>query len=320
MNKKKRGGRDRPENSDINNYNLNRALVNINDIQDNFLTMEERVQDAYIAFLDINVGLRVRNVQLYWRDIRDVAYLHLKQYILDRYEDREATTGMGSFIDIRRDFIAEFYSNVNNNANNYEGELISPVYSRELYIALENFRIYLDNVKEESDNVVFDEDLMEYVVGRGEPMSEIARSEVEYHGDLLQNVLDEIEVMLDYEKNEYIFNDSGAILNNFSSEMEEGDNIIYMLEHWDRRSGILADYDTMERDMLFREYYTHLENMIANTLSRMRNEYYSDDDMTLGGKKDKKKKKIKKKVKRKSVKKTKKHKRKTKRKVYGRKR
>ena len=118
MNKKKRGGRDRPENSDINDPNLHRALVYVNDdIPEDFLPMEQAVQEAYITFLDINVGLRVKNVQLYWRDIRNVAYLHLKQYILDRYEHREASTGMGSFIDIRRDFIAEFYSNVNNNAN-----------------------------------------------------------------------------------------------------------------------------------------------------------------------------------------------------------
>jgi len=331
MSNKKRGGRDKHRENRIsyigNNVDDN-VHVNIDTLaQEQENAMLIRVADAYRDFLDDNVSPRVINVQRYWRDIRNAAYIHLKRWLETEYELRDNRVGI-DFTDLQRDFLTEFYAHVNyqahmgNDFTAYPGELIMNHYSRDLHTAFENYRLYLDHLKEESDNVEFDGTSMIFRLGRGEPMLDVARSEILYEGDLLINILDEIEVMLDYEKNEYVFNVfsfDGPNLNNFSDEMVNGDNIIETLEDWSRH-GDLLNWDTLEMANLLQEYYTILENMLANTMDRIRTTYYDADDATMmtGGKKRKDKKK--KKVKRKSVKKTKKHKRKTKRKVYGRKR
>lgn len=335
MNKKKRGGRDRHRDRRVNND----IYSDVEDADDPSLIDLEEVEmqvqmqvelreraliSSYLDFLDHVVRPMVGNIQLYWRDIRNAAYLHLKTHIMDKYNNARIEETM-NFHDMSIEFIEDVKININDEDNTdltgsfaraYPGELINPINYRDLYGAFENFRIYLEDLKLQSDNVEFieTETEMRFRIGRGINSDEALRI-IENRGELFEHIIDETEMMLDYEKNVFIFNPDNLNIANFSDEMSEEGNIAEYL--YDRRNAIPGlrdvndDFDGQLTN-LFYSYYSVLEDMIARTLDRMHDTYYPEEFE--GGRKKKKKNK------RKSVKKNKKGKRKTKRKIYGRKR
>ena len=332
MNNKKRGGRDRPrhrrDNNDIygdEESGIDPSLVDLEEVemqaQMQVELRERALISSYLDFLDVVVRPMVGNIQLYWRDIWNEAYLHLKTYIMDKYNNARIEETM-DFHDMSIEFIEDIKININdadntdergNFAQAYVGELINPRVNRDLYTAFENFRIYLEDLKQQSDNVEFveTETEMRFRIGQGRNSDEALRI-IENRGELFEHIIDETEMMLDYEKNVFIFNPDNLNIANFSDEMSEVGNIAQYL---DERHSVIPGLDHFDGQLtnLFWSYYSVLEDMIARTLDRMHDTYYSE-----GGKK--KKKKNKRKVKRKSIKKNKKGKRKTKRKIYGRKR
>ncbi len=335
MNKKKRGGRDRHRDGRGNNdiYSdeespMDPSLIDLDEVE---MEVEMEVQrreraliSSYVDFLDTVSSHMVGNIQLYWRDIRNAAYSHLKTYIMNKYDNARREETM-DFHDMSIEFIEDIKININDEDNTdlrgsfaraYPGELINPINYRDLYNALDTFRIYLDDLKLQSDNVEFieTETEMRFRIGRGINSDEALRI-IENRGELFEHIIDETEMMLEYEKNVFIFNPDNLNIANFSDEMyEEGNIAEYLYE----RHSVIPGFDPEDGQLtnLLYSYYSVLEDMIALTLDRMHDTYYPEEFE--GGRK--KKKKNKRKVKRKSVKKNKKGKRKTKRKVYGRKR
>ena len=335
MNKKKRGGRDRHRdrrgNNDIySDEEMDPSLIDLEDLQ-----MQEQMQvelreraliSSYLDFLDVVVRPMVGNIQLYWRDIRNAAYLHLKTYIMNKYDNARIEETM-DFHDMSIEFIEDIKININdadntdergNFAQAYVGELINPRVNRDLYTAFESYRIYLEDLKQQSDNVEFveTETEMRFRIGQGRNSDEALRI-IENRGELFEHIIDETEMMLDYEKNVHIFNPDNLNIANFSDEMNEEGNIAQYL--YERRD-VIPGFDPEDGQLtnLFYSYYSVLEDMIARTLDRMHDTYYSEEFLINNSRAGEKKKK--KKVKRKSIKKNKKGKRKTKRKIYGRKR
>ena len=339
MNKKKRGGRDRHRQRRGNNYidsdeesTMDPSLIDVDEVE---MQVQMQVQDreralisSYLDFLDVVVRPMVGNIQLYWRDIRNAAYSDLKTHIMDKYNNARTEETM-NFHDMSIEFIEDVKININNEDNTdlrgsfaraYPGELINPINYRDLYGAFENFRIYLEDLKLQSDNVEFieTETEMRFRIGRGINSDEALRI-IENRGELFEHIIDETEMMLDYEKNVFIFNPDNLNIANFSDEMSEEGNIgEYLYERRNVIPGLRDVIDDFHGELtnLFYNYYSVLEDMIARTLDRMRETYYPEEFE--GGKK--RKKKNERKAKRKSVKKNKKGKRKTKRKIYGRKR
>ena len=328
MNKKKRGGRDRPRdrrNNDIySDEELDNEMIDLNEIEGEMeMARETFLINSYNEFLAENVGPRVSNIRLYWIDIRNEAYSYLKTYIMEKYDNARLEETM-SFDDMCSEFIDNIKININDESNtdrrgnfalDYRGELINPINYRDLYNAFETFRIYLDHLKAESDNVEFIETEMRFTIGEGSDSDEILEI-INNEGQLFEKIIDATREMLEYE-NDLIFTDENIHTNirNFSDDMRDGVNIIDYL--YERRNAI-PDYDHEDGQVegLLLDYYTILENMVGSTLDRMYYTYYADG----GRKKKKRNKRNKRKGKKKSVKKNKKGKRKTKRKIYGRKR
>ena len=327
MNKKKRGGRDRAPRDRRNIYSdeesVDNEMIDINEIEREAEEMEMAREvsliNSYNAFLGANVGPRVRNIRLYWIDIRNAAYSHLKTYIMNKYDNARREETM-DFHDMSVEFIEDIKININDESNTdergnfapaYPGELINPINYRDLYDAFETFSTYLYHLKAESDNVEFIETEMRFIIGEGRNSDEILEI-INNQRHLFEHIIDETEMMLDYEKNVYIFNPVSLNIANFSDEMSEEGNII---EYLNERHSVIPNYHPEDGQLnkLLLDYYIILENMVASTFDRM---YYAN--YTDGGRKIKKKNK--RKVKRKSIKKNKKSKRKTKRKIYGRKR
>lgn len=318
MNNKKRGGRDRHSDRRGNNgiYSdeepLDQSLIDLEEVEMQ-LQMQEELREralisSYLDFLDEVTPHMVGNIQLYWRDIRNTAYLHLKTYIIDKYQNAGIEEAM-NFHDMSTEFIEEIKININDESNtdergnfapDYKGELINPRYNRDLYTALENFRLYLDHLKHESDNVelIETETEMSFRIGQGRNSDDALRIIID-RGELFEHIIDETEMMLDFEKNEYIFNPDNLYIANFSDEMydDDGNIVDYLYE----RRNVIPGLNTEDGQVtnLFFNYYSVLEDMIATTLDRMHDTHYPEE-LQAGRKR---KKKDKRKVKKKSVKK-----------------